>query len=529
MDRIDQLVDAFMAHHFAFFPIDATFMGFPGHDHRLPPADLDAPAREATGIAALQAQLAGISAPPRGGPALDVKLMRAALAHAARALAERPRFRDPTWYVGEAAFGLISLMLPLAVAPTSDALAARLSAIPHFLASAKVHLAGAEVARDWVVRGQKEIRAAQRLLQGRLQLHRLWQPSMTPAVDAALVAFAEFDRLIAVLPDADPRCGTDYLAFIMRDVHALPFGPGEAEAMAIERCARVKEELAAMAAKLEPGRSWKEQIADLHKICPAPDKIVDTYRALHEQAMEMAAELMTPATEYGLDFKPLPDWAEGIAGDLYFLSYRSPTVVEAGLGSVYWTSPPGQSAANIKSTHAVHHGSIGHHTQNTRSRAAPSRLARLANTGTSRCISFLSGGTMGEGWACYAQDLMMEVSGFYSPAELLAAKSNELRNASCLIADIRLHTRRYTLEEMRQFYRDEAGFPAERTWGETVKNSIVPGVRLMYWLGTEAIKDARARWSGDARTFHDALLDRGHVAISWAIEDLGTAPRTAAG
>ncbi len=523
MNPIDALVDAFMTHHLEFNPVDATFMGLPGHDDRLPPADRDAPSREAARIAELRMQLASIAAPSHGGTALDVKLMRAALDHAARALDERPRFRDPTWYVGEAAFGIISLLLPLAVAPTSDALAARLAQLPRFLAAAPAHLTGAAAPLDWVARAQKEIRALQRLLQGKLQIHPIWRASMASAVDAALIALVEFDRLIAALPDADPRCGTDYLNFIMREIHALPVSPAEAEAMAVERCVRVKAELASMAATLDPGRSWAEQLADLHKLRPAPDQIVDAYRSMHEEAMAAASGLVTPATEFGLEFKPLPQWAQGVAGDLYFLNYRSPAAFGAGAGSVYWTSPPGQSSANIKSTHAVHHGSIGHHTQNTRARVAPSRLARLANTGTARGIAFLSAGTMGEGWACYAQDLMAEIPGFYSPAETLLAKSNELRNASCLIADIRLHTRRYTLEEMRHYYGAEAGFPAERIWGETVKNSLFPGVRLMYWLGTEAIKQARARWSGDVRSFHDGLLARGHVAIAWAVEDLGAA------
>jgi uncharacterized protein (DUF885 family) len=239
--------------------------------------------------------------------------------------------------------------------------------------------------------------------------------------------------------------------------------------------------------------------------------------------MEGAASLLTPATEYGLDFAPFPEWSQGIYGDLYFLAYRCPPGANAGRGSVYWTAPPGQSLAMIKSTHAVHHGSIGHHTQNARARVAPSRLARIVNQGVARGISFQAGGTMGEGWSCYVQDLMLEVPGFYSEAEILLARSNELRNAACLVADIKFHTRAWTMDEMRRYYRDEAGFPAARVDFETVKNSLFPGNRLMYWLGVEQIKAARAQWRGTTRDFHDGLIARGHVPLTFAIDDLTSA------
>jgi hypothetical protein len=42
----------------------------------------------------------------------------------------------------------------------------------------------------------------------------------------------------------------------------------------------------------------------------------------------------------------------------------------------------------------------------------------------------------------------------------------------------------------------------------------------MYWLGVEQIKDARRRWTGDVRAFHDGLIARGHVPLSAAITDL---------
>jgi len=84
----------------------------------------------------------------------------------------------------------------------------------------------------------------------------------------------------------------------------------------------------------------------------------------------------------------------------------------------------------------------------------------------------LSGGTMIEGWACYVQDLMNEVESFYTPAERLALKHAELRNAAMCVADIRLHRGRWGLEEMRTFYREAVGIAGGRVWSETTRNHL---------------------------------------------------------
>jgi len=266
------------------------------------------------------------------------------------------------------------------------------------------------------------------------------------------------------------------------------------------------------------------------------DELPGTYRRWHERALNAAAPLMTPAREYGLNFEFLPAWAREAAGALYFLFYRSPAAQAPGTGSVYWIFPPGpdedaylrgQNVPFIKAVHAVHHGSVGHHTQNARARQAASRLARLGGTDGASGIAFLSAGTLIEGWACYAEDLLLEVPGFYTPAEELLLKQFEMRNAACCLADLRLHTGRWSLEEVRAFYRDEVGFAPGRVWAETTRNSIYPATRLMYWLGTRAIRALRAELPLQVQDFHDRLLSYGHAPVTWIAAELRriTAPQ----
>ncbi|MFC2095381.1 DUF885 domain-containing protein, partial [Candidatus Bipolaricaulota bacterium] len=44
--KLTSIVEEFLSQHFLYHPVDATFMGTAGHDHRLPPADADARQRE---------------------------------------------------------------------------------------------------------------------------------------------------------------------------------------------------------------------------------------------------------------------------------------------------------------------------------------------------------------------------------------------------------------------------------------------------------------------------------------------------
>jgi hypothetical protein len=234
MSDLDALVERFLAHHVAFHPVDATFMGLPGGDDRLPPADAETPARERDALDAIRRALDGVAVADSPGARLDAKLLRAALAHALAALDHRPRFRQPSWYTGEVAFGLVSLLLPSAPTGATEAFAARLATIPDFLAAGARHLAGQPTPPDWATRAKREIAAIRCLLAPWRERH----PASIARAEAALASFA---TALDSLPPGDPACGRDYLAFLMREIHALPWSIDDAVARAEEAFARLGE------------------------------------------------------------------------------------------------------------------------------------------------------------------------------------------------------------------------------------------------------------------------------------------------
>ena len=582
--------EAYLAHHFAFRPVDATFMGEPGHDHLLPDASAGAAAAERASAEKLRSRFSNLphevgeygrrtgggrparpvgngfdaaSALPRGpsaafdaispssigrmstsptshagsgetgvGARLDLRL-----AHAQLAITTAPdapcRFANPAWYTGEAAFGIIGLLLPQSAPTRRDALAARLAALPDFLADGRARLGGEPAPRGFRHRAEREAAAMVAFLTTDLRHHRDWDESLSPAAEAAARAFASFAEALDGWPDRPVACGRAHLETLMREAHGFDRDADEAVRRAQAAFDSLGEELVEIASAIDPARSWREQVEALGAIGPQRSgDVLERYRQLDRAAATGGAPLVTVATRYGLDYRPLDPCFRNVAPALYFLSYRSPPGSNPGEGSIYWVAPPaGDEAAylranadaTVKIVHAVHHGSVGHHTQNAAARASPSRLARLAGTDCALGLAFLSAGSMVEGWACYVQDMMREAEGFYTPAEGLALKQMERRNAASVLVDVRLHTGDWSPEEACAFYRDEAGFAPSRVEAEVTRNAMLPASRLMYWLGVEHIRGLRARWKGDTRAFHDTLIGYGHVPVAWAGEEMAKA------
>ena len=133
-------------------------------------------------------------------------------------------------------------------------------------------------------------------------------------------------------------------------------------------------------------------------------------------------------------------------------------------------------------------------------------------------IAMFCGGTMAEGWACYATALMEEL-GFLTPLERMSEMHSQLRFFARAITDISLHDGRMTFGDAVRFWVDEVGMSEAVGRNEATKVSMFPGTGLMYWLGLQGIRDLRAARAmrGGAgfslRDFHDELLSHGSMPI----------------
>jgi uncharacterized protein (DUF885 family) len=192
------------------------------------------------------------------------------------------------------------------------------------------------------------------------------------------------------------------------------------------------------------------------------------------------------------------------------------------------------NASQIRLNHVIHHGGIGHHVQNWWAYRAPSRIGQMAAVDTALRIAMLAGGTMAEGWACYATDLMAE-HGYVTDLEQLAEHQGLARMAARAIVDVGLHSGDLTFDEAVAFYRDEVGMPEGASRSEVVKNSMFPGAAMMYLIGADAILDLREtlreREGGafSLRRFHDDFLSHGSIPVALTAKLMKGEPMSAEG
>ncbi|MGH9388811.1 MAG: DUF885 family protein, partial [Vicinamibacteria bacterium] len=318
-------------------------------------------------------------------------------------------------------------------------------------------------------------------------------------------------------PSSAHACGEEAFDLLLRKAHFV-------EESATEIAERAREALRRAESELESGarrfgsNDYRKVLARLEDIRPSREETYRRCQELWEEARAFAVdhELVT-WPEYPVDFVPQPVWAREAAPRLYFLFYRSPAPFDA-LPRVDHLVPPvdsGIAEAVLKLNHVVHHAGLGHHVQNWHASRAPSRIGRIAAVDCAYRIAMPCGGTMAEGWASYATDLMDE-AGFLTPLESFAERNAHARAAARAIVDVELHHGRMSLEEAERFYRVHTNMSEAAARSEVTKNSMFPGAALIYFVGSQLIRGIRREHEGrlGLRGFHDRFLSFGSIPVA---------------
>ncbi|MBV6522315.1 MAG: hypothetical protein MNPFHGCM_02463 [Gemmatimonadaceae bacterium] len=549
-------LDAFFESYYRLRPVNATFTGVHDFDGAYPDWSPDGVQRARAEMESLRRQLHPV---PRlgsdeghagiGWAEVDADLADDFLAIQLREL-DGWHFQrgNPSLAVGEAVFGIISLMTrPFApAADRMESAAARLLALPRFLEGAQASLLERPVRAAWRQKALTELGGARTLLVHGIERWIAREGSGTaaravldaaPIALAAVQAFADWLRSAPAATNDDYACGADLFELLMTRGHRIATPVDDLRktlrALLVQEQARLDDR--ARSVHSDGWAGVRDELALRHPTAEGYYAAFEaTWRACRDVAV--AHELLT-WPDYPIRYVPIPEWTRDAAPSLYYLFYRSPAPFDRVGVTDYVVTPldalPDEASRTrhlrawndsvIKLNHVVHHGAIGHHVQNFHAFRSPSRIGQIAGVDCASRIGMFSGGTMTEGWACYATDLMDEV-GFLTPFESVAEQHSRVRMLARAIVDIELHTGRIPLAEGVRFYEREAGMPAEAALSETVKNSMFPGTASMYWLGTQALHRLRAECasvSGESfslRRFHDTVLCVGAIPVAVAHE-----------
>ncbi len=516
-------VDVFLAQYYARHPVNATFTGVHTHDPQLPDWSPDARADDSREMHDLRTSLA---AAPRS---LDIELAIANLD--VRKAEHESGFmhdRNPALWTGEAIFGAVSLMLR-PFAPRNQRLGRliqRLDAIPSFLETMRVSITAA-VPPNWSQRAQRECRAALRLFGPGLDAWLALEPAAPDVVhrvhvaaQRAQAAFHASDQWLATLTPAsvtDCSAGPALFDVLLRRGHFCDRPADELLREALEALVMAKASLASLAGAVSG--SWSNAEAALAADHPAADDYIGAFDRTWAACRELSLEHdLVTWPDWPIRYVPFPEWARDAAPELYWLYYRSPAPFDAYTIHDYLVMPGWNNSA-IKLNHVVHHGALGHHVQNWHaSQRSRTKIGTIAAVDCASRIGMFQGGSLAEGWACYATELMEE-HGFLSPLERVAQQQSRVRMLARAIVDIRLHTQGLTPRAAVQYYVEEVGISQSAAEGEVTKNTLFPCTALMYWLGTQGILDLRTtvqRQRGAAfrlKAFHDELLSYGSIPV----------------
>ena len=562
---LNAALDDFFAQYYARHPVTATFSGVHAHDHRLPDWSRAGRAAELGEMQALLARLEHDHPRPLGGlgamrddvVALDAELARAnLLVRIAEQTSGHFLDRNPALWTGEAIFAVVSLMIrPFAPADARlPALTSRMAGIPAFLDDMRETI-NTSVPAPWCDRARRECEVAQTLFGAGLSTwlalhgpsgdrhaadaHEL--PSadvaaLETAAAAARAAFAEAAGWLAGLPVADAQAhsaGATLLETLLTRGHYCEVAPRALLAQAVaamgDASARLHDALAPF------DGSWSAAQAAMAADHPTVD---DYYAAFERRWREIrdgvVARDVVTWPDWPIRYVPIPEWARTAAPQLYWLFYRSPAPFDPYRVYDYVVTPVDHSMpsdvqamrlaawnhSTITLNHVVHHGGIGHHVQNWHAtHRSTSRVGQVAAVDAASRIGMFLGGSMAEGWACYATGLVDEL-GLLSPLEQVSERHTGVRLLARAIVDLRLHLGDWSVDECVRFYESRVGMSHAVALAETTKNSMFPATALMYWLGAQGILDLRARWrrergDGDAslKAFHDDLLSRGAIPV----------------
>ncbi|MGD2068437.1 MAG: DUF885 family protein [Gemmatimonadota bacterium] len=547
---LDRFFDSCHRHR----PVDATFIGVHDHDHLLPDFSESGVGEALADVLDLLASsdaLPGADGPGAVGPAgdaeaLDLRLARGFLRIGRWELTGGHFHRgNPSLYTGEAAFGFLSLFLGHggSVAHRVEAAGRRLEGVASLLGAARDNVRRAP--GWWTERAIRECRGVLELLGDGVDALST-ELSVDPAVlrgpaDGARRAVADhlawLESELLSRPTRAVAAGEEALELYLREGHFLSDSIDDLVSYAEDGMAEAEGWLRAHAGDFgaDSAADVLARLADSH---PTLDGYLRRYREIWDEVRGLSErEGLITWREFPIRYVPRPMWVRKAAPYLYFLYYRSPAAYRRPPVHDYLVTPIDRSVpadrrrallrahsdSVIKLNHVVHHGGIGHHMQNWNAFRAASRVGRVAAVDCASRIAMTCGGTMAEGWACYATDLIAEFGGL-TPLEAYAERSSRVRMCARAVVDLQLHRGRMGMDEAAAFYVERAGMSEAAARSETVKNSMFPGGAVMYLAGTDAIHRLRREMEAlrgndfDLRDFHDTFLSYGSVPVTLVAE-----------
>ncbi|UTX52693.1 DUF885 domain-containing protein [Leucobacter aridicollis] len=349
------------------------------------------------------------------------------------------------------------------------------------------------------------------------------------AAAGAARAYASFARYLrerlAPKTHTGDAVGRDNYALAARDFLGTEIDADECYEWALAEIHRIAGEQRLVAAEISPGASPAQAIALLDE---DPGRIVHGEAALQRWLQERSDEAIEaldgpvfaiPSELRRLDCRIAPTREGGIY-------YTAPSDDFGRPGSMWWTVPAGVTEFRTwrELTTVYHEGVPGHHLQ------LGGAVARRDTLNAWRRTRAGSSGHL-EGWALYAERLMVELGFLEDPGARLGMLDAQRMRAARVVVDIGLHLGKrapdggvWTAERVYEFMANNVTMRPEALRFEVLRYLGWPGQASSYklgerlWLGLRA--EAEREPGFTLASFHDRALSLGTLGLDtlqWAM------------
>ncbi len=353
------------------------------------------------------------------------------------------------------------------------------------------------------------------------------------ARDEAIKALEDFIAFMeAGLPEKPPgdwAIGEATYNAFLRDELLLDYDAASLYDFAREQFDATVSELEALAASIDPAKTWQELAAEIKNDYPEPARMIEAHQEWVDKSRDhvLANNLVPVPWKERVDVVPRAQYLRKYS---YYGNFsRAREANDEGVFVAQWMIDPFEEQWDDDTKReylvehdwgviivtAPHESYAGHHVQGLYQMHNPSAFRRENG------LSLFS-----EGWGLYQEQLMRE-TGFY-PDERIVLRHLQLRlwrNAR-VVWDVGIHTGRMSYEEAISLLSDDVGFLRWAAQLEIDGSAQRPIYRLGYFLGMSEILKMREEYRervGDAFTlsdFHERLLKLGNMPTSLMREGL---------
>lgn len=359
--------------------------------------------------------------------------------------------------------------------------------------------------------------------------------------DGVLPAYARFARFVReeyaprgrtevgvwALPDGAAR-----YAFLVRASTTTRLSPDEIHAIGLREVARIEGEMLEVArrAGFPDLAAFRAAIATDPRLRPASrEQILELYRGHLEAMRRELPRLFGRLPKADFVVAEVEAFREKEAAGA---QYHPPAADGSRPGRIEVNTGDfaGRTTITFEST-AYHEAVPGHHLQ---------LALQQELTGLPAQRRFILGSAaFDEGWALYSERLGREVGRFQDPYSLYGHLEEEMLRAIRLVVDTGLHARRWSRQQVVDFFHAHSATDEVEVQRETDRYIVWPAQALAYKVGQLRILAARERATRelgaafDVRAFHDLVLGAGSLPLdvlearvaAWIAAEKGKAAR----